>query len=160
MAQIYKDIIRLTIDLKTGVKETISPVKQYDNLSHMLRCQLVNNGKPISLKGSQLFLCVVKADGKQCLIGGTINERKTGIVDFELTEQSLILAQDIQCEIIKIDAENVVLSFPIFKMNIDKSIYDENLVESSNEFSALLSLTSKISELENRIIALEELQTI
>ena len=156
MVQVYKDIIRLTIDLKKGVKEAIAPIKQADNLSRVLRCQLVNNGKPISLKGSQLLLYVIKADFKQCVINGVINEGKAGIVDFELTEQSLILAKDIQCEIVKIDEGDVLLSFPIFKIGIDGVLYNNGLVESTNEFSALLQMVSKITEIENRIAILEE----
>ena len=152
MAQIYKDIIRLTIDLKTGVKEAIAPIKQADNLSRVLRCQLINNGKPINLKGSQLLLYVVKADYKQCVINGVINEGKTGIVDFELTEQSLILAEDIQCEIVKIDEGDVLLSFPIFKIGIDGALYDNELVESTNEFSALTALISNVASWENRFV--------
>ena len=152
MAQVYKDIIRLTIDLKTGVKEAIAPIKQADNLSRVLRCQLINNGKPINLKGSQLLLYVVKADFKQCVINGVINESKTGIVDFELTEQSLILAEEIQCEIVKIDEGEVLLSFPIFKIGIDGALYDNELVESINEFSALTALISNVASWENRFV--------
>lgn len=152
MTQVYKDIIRLTIDLKTGVKEAIAPIKQADNLSRVLRCQLVNNGKPINLKGSQLLLYVVKADYKQCVINGVINESKTGIVDFELTEQSLILAEEIQCEIVKIDEGDVLLSFPIFKIGIDGALYDNGLVESTNEFSALAALISNVAGWENRFV--------
>ena len=152
MAQVYKDIIRLTIDLKTGVKEAIAPIKQADNLSRVLRCQLINNGKPINLKGSQLLLYVVKADYKQCVINGVINESKTGIVDFELTEQSLILAEEIQCEIVKIDEGDVLLSFPIFKIGIDGALYDNELVESTNEFSALTALISNVASWENRFV--------
>ena len=156
MTQVYKDIIRLTIDLKTGVKEAIAPIKQADNLSRVLRCQLINNGKPINLKGSQLLLYVVKADYRQCVINGVINESRTGIVDFELTEQSLILAEEIQCEIVKIDEGEVLLSFPIFKIGIDGALYDNGLVESTDEFSALLQMVSKITEMQNRIAILEE----
>lgn len=152
MTQVYKDIIRLTIDLKVGVKEAIAPIKQADNLSRVLRCQLINNGKPINLKGSQLLLYVVKADFKQCVINGVINESKTGIVDFELTEQSLILAEDIQCEIVKIDEGDVLLSFPIFKIGIDGALYDNELVESTNEFSALTALISNVASWENSFV--------
>ena len=152
MAQVYKDIIRLTIDLKTGVKEVIAPIKQADNLSRVLRCQLINNGKPINLKGSQLLLYVIKADFKQCVINGVINEGKTGVVDFELTEQSLILAEEIQCEIVKIDEGDVLLSFPIFKIGIDGALYDNELVESTNEFSALTALISNVASWENRFV--------
>lgn len=152
MAQVYKDIIRLTIDLKTGVKEAIAPIKQADNLSRVLRCQLINNGKPINLKGSQLLLYVIKADFKQCVINGVINEGKTGVVDFELTEQSLILAEEIQCEIVKIDEGDVLLSFPIFKIGIDGALYDNELVESTNEFSALTALISNVASWENRFV--------
>lgn len=152
MTQVYKDIIRLTVDLKTGVKEAIAPIKQADNLSRVLRCQLVNNGKPVSLKGSQLMLYVIKADFKQCVINGIINEGKAGIVDFELTEQSLILAKDIQCEIVKIDEGEVLLSFPIFKIGIDGALYDNGLVESTNEFSALTALISNVASWENRFV--------
>ena len=152
MAQVYKDIIRLTIDLKTGVKEAIAPIKQADNLSRVLRCQLINNGKPINLKGSQLLLYVIKADFKQCVINGVINEGKTGVVDFELTEQSLILAEGIQCEIVKIDEGDVLLSFPIFKIGIDGALYDNELVESTNEFSALTALISNVASWENRFV--------
>lgn len=152
MAQVYKDIIRLTVDLKTGAKEVIAPIKQADNLSRVLRCQLINNGKPINLKGSQLLLYVIKADYKQCVINGVINEGKTGIVDFELTEQSLILAEEIQCEIVKIDEGDVLLSFPIFKIGIDGALYDNELVESTNEFSALTALISNVASWENRFV--------
>lgn len=150
MATVYKDIIELTIDLKTGVEEVILPVKQCDNLSHILRCRLKNYDKLINLAGSQLILYVVKADKTLVMINGIINDKKVGIVDFELTEQVLALVGEIQCEIVKIDSGNVKLSFPIFKVNIEDSIYDENLVQSQHEFSALTALISNVTGWENK----------
>lgn len=160
MSQVYKDIIRLTIDLKTGVEETILPIKQSDNLSRVLRCQLKNNNKPINLKGSQLILYVVKADKTLSMINGVINQAKVGLVDFELTEQSLALVDEIQCEIVKIDGNNVKLSFPIFKVKIEDSIYDEGLIESQHEFSALTALISNVAGWDNKFTTMyEDLET-
>ena len=59
-------------------------------------------------------------------------------------------------EIVKIDELNIKLSFPQFKMHINSIDRNESLVESSNEVNALLSVLSKISDLEKRIILLED----
>ncbi|MFR3520930.1 MAG: BppU family phage baseplate upper protein [Coprobacillus cateniformis] len=156
MSSTYKDIIRLSVDLKCGLKGLISPIQQMDNLSHVLRCHLTNDDKPINIRGSQMLLYVIKADKTQSMILGEVSQSKTGVVDFTLTEQSLALDKEIKLEIVKIDEPNIKLSFPQFKMQINSIDRNESLVESSNEFNALLSLVSKISDLEKRIILLED----
>lgn len=103
-----------------------------------------------------MLLYVIKADKTQSMILGEVSQSKTGVVDFTLTEQSLALDKEIKLEIVKIDEPNIKLSFPQFKMQINSVDRNESLVESSNEFNALLSLVSKISDLEKRIILLED----
>ena len=46
----------------------------------------------------------------------------------------------------------MLLTFPIFKIGSDGALYDNELVESTNEFSALTALISNVASWENRFV--------
>lgn len=129
----YKDIIEVTIDLRKGFEgETsdgvVSTVKQYDNLSRVLRCRLKNKDKLISLKDSRLFLCVRKPDNSLVTIQGEVSKESTGFVDFTLTRKALAMEGIITCEIVQLGTDKSTMSFSEFSLKVVKTNISEDLL--------------------------------
>ena len=151
----YKDIIEVTIDLRKGFEgETpdgvVSTVKQCDNLSRVLRCRLKNKDRLINLKDSQLFLYVTKPDNTLVMIQGEVSEKSIGFVDFTLTRQALAMEGIIICEIVQLGLDKATMSFSEFSLKVVKTNISEDVVESSNEFTALSEALVKAVEWESR----------
>lgn len=149
----YKDIIEVTIDLKNGLETTdgvASVVKQRDNLSHILRCRLKNKDRLVNLKDSQMFLYVTKPDGTLVMLRGDTNGKAIGYVDFTLTRQALALEGIVICEIVQLGIDKSTMTFLEFPLKVVKTNVDENVVESSNEFTALSEALVKTIEWETK----------
>lgn len=149
----YKDIIEVTIDLKNGLETTdgvASVVKQRDNLSHILRCRLKNKDRLVNLKDSQMFLYITKPDGTLVMLRGDTNGKAIGYVDFTLTRQALALEGIIICEIVQLGIDKSTMTFLDFPLKVVKTNVDENVVESSNEFTALSETLTRVNEWDNK----------
>ena len=155
-----RDYIEVNLDLHD--KTSTSDVQEYyilkqgDHISRVLRCNLTKGGLiPIDLKNSMLTLYIKKADMGLVTIKGTIVDATNGIVDFPLTRQSLAIADKIICEVVKVGSDASTMSFQLFSLQVEDSIADEELVESSDEFSLLIDLIATIQDLEERVKTLE-----
>ena len=84
-------------------------------------------------------------------IKGTIVDATNGIVDFPLTRQSLAIADKIVCEVVKIGSDASTMSFPLFTLQVEDSIADDDLIESTDEFSLLTDALASVSDCENRL---------
>ena len=151
-----RDYIEVNLDLHD--KTSTSDVQEYyilkqgDHISRVLRCNLTKGGLiPIDLKNSVLTLYIKKADMGLVAIKGTIVDATNGIVDFPLTRQSLAIADKIVCEVVKIGSDASTMSFPLFTLQVEDSIADEDMIESTDEFSLLNDSLAKVSDCENRL---------
>ena len=151
-----RDYIEVNLDLHD--KTSTSDVQEYyilkqgDHISRVLRCNLTKGGLiPIDLKNSVLTLYIKKADMGLVAIKGTIVDATNGIVDFPLTRQSLAIADKIVCEVVKIGSDASTMSFPLFTLQVEDSIADDDLIESTDEFSLLTDALASVSDCENRL---------
>ena len=151
-----RDYIEVNLDLhdKTSTSDVQNyyVLKQGDHISRVLRCNLTKGGLiPIDLKNSVLTLYIKKADMGLVAIKGTIVDATNGIVDFPLTRQSLAIADKIICEVVKIGSDASTMSFPLFSLQVEDTIVDEELVESTDEFSLLTDALASVLDCENRL---------
>ena len=147
-----RDYIEVNLDLhdKTSTCDVQNyyVLKQGDHISRVLRCNLTKGGLiPIDLKNSVLTLYIKKADMGLVAIKGTIVDATNGIVDFPLTRQSLAIADKIVCEVVKIGSDASTMSFPLFTLQVEDSIADDDLIESTDEFSLLNDALASVSRL-------------
>ena len=151
-----RDYIEVNLDLhdKTSTSDVQNyyVLKQGDHISRVLRCNLTKGGLiPIDLKNSVLTLYIKKADMGLVAIKGTVVDATNGIVDFPLTRQSLAIADKIICEVVKIGSDASTMSFPLFSLQVEDSIADDDMIESTDEFSLLTDALASVSDCENRL---------
>ena len=150
-----RDYIEVNLDLhdKTSTSDVQNyyVLKQGDHISRVLRCNLTKGGLiPIDLKNSVLTLYIKKADMGLVAIKGTIVDATNGIVDFPLTRQSLAIADKIVCEVVKIGSDASTMSFPLFTLQVEDSIADDDLIESTDEFSLLTDALAQVTDWEGK----------
>lgn len=150
-----RDYIEVNLDLhdKTSTSDVQNyyVLKQGDHISRVLRCNLTKGGLiPIDLKNSVLTLYIKKADMGLVAIKGTIVDATNGIVDFPLTRQSLAIADKIICEVVKVGSDASTMSFPLFSLQVEDSIADDDLIESTDEFSLLTDALAQVTDWEGK----------
>ncbi len=142
MAQVYK---KLEIDVNKEVTSIITAV-QNDTKSRYLDVILLDGSTPINLTGHEVRIYGKKADGTEFYNDGVITNATAGRCQFELTSQALVLAQDLEVQIILFKNNVEVLSTQPFKIHIVKSLISAGAVESSNEYGALVVLYQNLYE--------------
>lgn len=149
--EIDKEMIELVLDLHTGTRQSIT-LKQADHNSRLLKVTLTKNMlHTVKLHGSRVDLYVRKTDGTVVVLEGYDLVEDEGIVYFTFTRQALSTLPTIECEVVKTGNDGSTLSFPLFTVSVEDSIYDADEIESSNELSNLTSALLKVEQANDRV---------
>lgn len=142
MAKTYN---KMQIDMNGDILSSVTAVAQ-DTLSRYLDCNLYNNGVTLDLTGhmAQLYIKKPEPDGLTVLTQGEITDAAAGRVQFELTNQALAETGWLSLQIVLTSGEGEVLSSEIFKLHVLPSIRSDEVIESTNEFGALVVLFQEI----------------
>lgn len=132
-----KDTHYFTLDLHEGaiLAEPLK-FKQYDHKSRVLGIELIVHNTLLDLEHSRVDIWVYKPDGK-LVVNEVVKENidiENSIILVPLTRQMLTTLPKIECEIVITSADNRVLSFPIFEVEIEDSNMDTDQVISTSEF--------------------------
>ena len=133
----------LTIDIKEDVSDIIT-AKQDDTMSRYLDVRLQDGGQPINLTGNEVKIYGRKADGKAFFNNGQITNATSGRCQFELTNQALAVAGIVKLEISIWQNNERILTTPTFGVHVLPKIRNDDAIESSNEFGALVVLYQKL----------------
>lgn len=143
MAKTYN---RLNIEINQPINDIMTAVKD-DTFSRFLDVFLFSNGTSIDLTEHKVRIYIKKPDGKEIYNQGTITDAPLGRVQFELTNQTLAVCGQLQCQIIIYNNEETqILSTEIFKIMVTQSLICEEAIESTNEYGALVVLFQNIYE--------------
>ena len=143
MAKTYN---RLNIEINQPINDIMTAVKD-DTFSRFLDVFLFSNGTSIDLTDHKVRIYIKKPDGKEIYNQGTITDAPLGRVQFELTNQTLAVCGQLQCQIIIYNNEETqILSTEIFKIMVTQSLICEEAIESTNEYGALVVLFQNIYE--------------
>lgn len=139
---------RVIIDIYKGINRDLR-AKQNDNARYLL-FTIVDNGVPFSLQGKEVKVFAVKPDGKLVYNTCQITNSTNGEVKLNLTSQMLAVPGTLKVELV-ISERNEILSTIPFEIEVIKSLRDDSALESTNEFSVLLSKINEGQTLEESI---------
>ncbi len=140
MAKTYNT---LTIEVKEDITDIIT-AKQDDTQSRYLDVILQDDGQPINLTGQEVRIYGRKKDKTEFFNDGTITDAAKGRCQFELTNQALAVVGDVEVEISIWQNNQRILTTQTFKVFVVPKIRNDNAIESSNEFGALVVLFQKL----------------
>lgn len=140
MAKTYNT---LTIEVKEDITDIIT-AKQDDTQSRYLDVYLQDDGQPINLTGQEVRIYGKKQDGKSFFNNGEITNATQGRCQFELTNQALAVAGKLQVEISIWQNNERILTTQTFLINVIPKIRNDDAIESSNEFGAVVILFQKL----------------
>lgn len=151
--QTYK---KLNIEINEQINDIITAV-QNDTKSRYLDIQLFNNGIAVDLTGHKVRVYGFKADKKNFWNDCKIEDAENGRILLELTNQILALADVVHMQIkIYNNEETEILSTQIFKVWGTKNLYNEEAVESSNEYGSVVQLFQDVFEVRMQIAQILE----
>ena len=136
---------RLIIDINKDITDIVT-AKQNDTLSRYLDITLVDGGVPVSLTGHEVRFYARKADGNVIYNTAQLTDATKGRCQIELTSQALAVAQDLSCELTIYKDNREILSTKVFVIHVDKTLRNDEAVESSNEYGALVVLYQNLHE--------------
>lgn len=142
---------KLDIEINQEVNDIITAV-QNDTKSRYLDIQLFNNGVVVDLTEHKVRVYGFKADKKNFWNDCKIEDAENGRILLELTTQMLALADVIHLQIkIYNNEETEILSTQIFKVWGTKDLFNNEAVESSNEYGSVVNLFQDVFEVRMQI---------
>lgn len=133
----------IRLDINKQIYDNII-AKQGDSARYLL-FRLLDNGVPFSLEGKVVRIYGSKPDGKKVFNNATVVDIKKGLVELQLTTQMLSVGGTLKLELTIYEGKEVFSTIP-FEIEIIRSIRDDTAIESTNEFSALISGLLKLDE--------------
>lgn len=120
-----KATIERNLDLIDGLSTPIT-VKQFDHNSRVLCLTLEKKrGVPLDLTNTSVYLIIRRPDKEKVKLSNTSVSLTEGKVEFSFTQHSLAIVGQADCEVVVVGADESILSFPVFNITIQESIYDE-----------------------------------
>lgn len=128
-----KATIERNLDLINGLSTPIT-VKQFDHNSRVLCLTLEKKrGVPLDLTNTSVYLIIRRPDKEKVKLPSTNISLTEGKVEFSFTQRSLAIVGKTDCEVVVLGVDESILSFPVFDMTIQESIYDEMISTLSGE---------------------------
>ena len=141
------------LDVGKMGNQTQIRIRKTENATRRIVVSIVNNGAPVMLGDTEsAVLRAVKPD--QTLILGEC-EIEHNVISSVLDDQFAAVVGPVQCELQIMSEESgqpQVLYSPQFEVYVEGTLYDDDQVESSDEFSKLTEALMKV----NNIVSTEE----
>lgn len=119
--------------------------KQGDTKSRSLKFRIIDDYKPFDLEGKSVRVYAEKPDKTTVFNDLTINNAVDGTCTLELTNQLLAVAGIVKIELMIFEGETKLTTIP-FDLDVIESINSDEVVESSDEFNALVSTLDKVNK--------------
>lgn len=133
--------------MKIDIKEEITDIlvaKQDDVDSHFLDVYFRDNGVPIDLTGHEVRIYGRKPDGTTIFNDGEVTDTTNGRCQFPLTSQALASVGKLEVELSIWENNERILTTQTFTIFVAEKIRNDDVIESSNEFGALVLLFQKL----------------
>ena len=133
--------------MKINVKDDITSLltaKEEDLNSRYLDVYLMDNGIPIDLTGHEVRIYGRKPDGTSFFNDGEITDAVNGRCQFPITSQALAVPGTLKVEISMWQNNERILTTQTFDILVAPKIRNDDDIESSNEYGALVILFQKL----------------
>ena len=143
-----KNIQNLTIDINKKPFQTVT-ANTGEVGSRFIRITILDNSVPLDLTGVTVYLYAKKSDSTKVFNSVTIEDKKNGIILAELTSQVLAIEGLVKLTLLLVE-NGAKLCSKQFLLDVDSSIVDDKAIESTNEFTALVTALGKVNNIENK----------
>lgn len=127
--------IRLDLD-RQKIRTSVSVCKG-DTLSRTLYITLIHNGIVFDIPDDTIAtLIATKPDGKSVYNDCTIHENEIG---YTITNQLIVMEGDVECQVNLTLSDGTVITSPVFIIRVYSKFFDDKILESTNDYSALQS---------------------
>lgn len=123
--------------------------------SRYVKIKLIDNDKPLDLTGVSVFLYSVKSDDTKVFNTAEIEDAKNGIILAQITSQLMLTPGSIKLTLVLLSGDSK-LGSKEFTLNVDDSILKDEVVESTNEFTALTTALTKVQGIDNKFANIDE----
>lgn len=140
---------RFSLDLRNTRSSVVVKAKRVDT-GRKLFITLTDGGVPYHITDEcYAVFTAKKPDGKVVFNDCTIEDC---VIIYELTEQTVVAAGMVECEIIVYGSGGKQITCPSFHILVEDRIYDtETEIESTSEYNALADLIAKVQSLETGV---------
>ena len=145
-------IYPITLDLRRNIHQVLI-MKEDDANSRVIRAKITDNGKLYNISSSTISIKWHKPDAHIVynIAYSTIDNNTVEVI---CTEQMLAVSGIAYAEFIFTDTDNIVSTMK-FNVSIEKSVVNNNLIESTDEFGMLNELISENKKLSTDMQSLE-----
>ena len=143
-----KNIQNLTIDINKKPFQTIT-ANVGEVASRFIRITILDSNIPVNLTGVEVLLYAEKPDNKKVFNNVVVEDETNGIILAELTSQILAVEGLVKLTLLLVKNGSKLCSKQ-FLLNVDSSIVDDNAIESTNEFSALINALDRVEDICNK----------
>lgn len=142
------NIQNLVLDINKKPFQTIT-ANVGEVASRFVRINIVDKSIPMDLTGVTASLYAEKPDGNKVFNNVTIEDKTNGIILAELTSQILAVEGLVKLTLLLVKNGGKLCSKQ-FLLNIDSSIVDDEAIESTNEFTALVDALGRVNNIDSR----------
>ena len=152
--------LKITIFINRDIDQIVR-AKQWDALSRFLDVTLLNDhGSAIDLTDCRVQFNAEKADGTNIMNNAVITDAVKGQFTIELTDQALAIGDSVLRSDITVFSNDatVLLTTRTFMVQIQSTMRDDEAVESSNEYNAVVTLFQNVWDMREVIRDMNEKQ--
>ena len=135
------------VNLEIGKRLHLSIIAKQGDTARYLLFNILNDGIPFNLTDKIVRTWVAKPDGTKVFSDLVIVDAGNGQAEMQLTSQILAVAGNVDAELV-IYKNGETLSSMAFTIEVVKSLREDVIVESTNEFSALTNALTGVDNLE------------
>lgn len=144
-----------TINLQLGINNDIDTLirsKQLDAGSRFLNIQLLDDAAPLNLTRHTARFNALTPDGRHIWNDATLLDAVNGVIQVELTNQTLLESGTLVADISIYDyAQRQILTTRTFEVDIQATVRDDDAVMASNEYNAVQVLFQDVRDLRDTI---------
>ena len=142
------NIQNLVLDINKKCNQLVTAnVGEVD--SRLLKISVIDNGVPMDLTGITVYLYAKKADGTKVFNTVKVEDVKQGIVSAEITSQVLATEGFVKLTLL-LTKDKARLASKIFTLKVDETIVDDEAIESTNDFTALVDALGRVNNIDSR----------
>ena len=135
----------LDIDINKKIYKRLRAV-QGDSKSRYILVSLYDNSKVYNLSNCSVKVFGCKSDKKIFFNYAIVTDVINGKFEIELTNQALAVAGELEIQILILGTNQERLTSFSFYIDVEKSIVNDGVIESANEFKALTGALSQVEE--------------
>lgn len=145
-----QDVIdKIRLDLNKQKVRTSVSVCRGDTISRTICVTLLNSGAVYEIPDKAIAtICATKPDGRKVYNDCVIQENE---ICYTIKNQLIATAGDVECQITLVANGGTVIHSPEFIIRVYEKLFDESILESTNDYSALQTYCMRAENAANNI---------